>query len=678
MKRRNLLKVGLAVGGGFLLKPRAMLGAVRKRILARPWIQDYSSSPALRKFIQPINGLGAAGIPVASPTTDPNPIAGVTYDYYRMEIGEFTQLVHPDLPKATKLWGYADIANPSSGGHRYLGGVIVAKAGKPVKMTVTNNLPAVHPLPVDTSLMGAEMGPNRAVTHLHGGFTPWSTDGGPFAWYAPNGAHGESFLNPGPNPGQADYFYTNDQSGRLLWYHDHALGTTRLNAYAGLASAYIIRDDIEATMIDMGILPSAEVPLVIQDKSFKLVDDAWGKAGDLWYPSFYDPNKWELGPHKQLPPVPSCVPEFFSDTVVVNGAVSPFLDVQPQAYRFRILNACQARFLNIQLYYADSSGMVADLGKAGPSFIQIGTEGGFLQAPVVLNNPPRRIGFDPNTGNANSFTLLLAPAERADLIIDFSQVPVGSKLILFNDSPAPFPGGDPINDHSGLDRGPDTSSLLQFRVVAPQGAKQTLRMPAALTALKKWMTVSAREGRSAGLSPRVSSNSSLPMVDNIRDLTLNEDFDDFGRLMQLCGTTTRSFVGASTFGRTYIDEPTEVVSSGSTEIWRIFNLTADTHPVHFHLVNAQVLSRQAFDAANFNGNPVLLGNPRKPDPNEMGLKETVRMDPGEMTEVIMKFDLPTVPFNVPDSPRTGGAEYVWHCHILEHEEHDMMRPLVVK
>jgi spore coat protein A len=168
------------------------------------------------------------------------------------------------------------------------------------------------------------------------------------------------------------------------------------------------------------------------------------------------------------------------------------------------------------------------------------------------------------------------------------------------------------------------------------------------------------------------------MVDNIRDLTLNEDFDEFGRLIQRLGTTTRPFVGADSFARNYIDTPTEVVANGSTEIWRIYNLTGDTHPIHFHLVNVQVLSRQAFDTTDFNGNAELLGSPRKPDPNEMGWKETVRMDPGEMTEVIMKFDLPKVPFNVPDSPRTGGAEYVWHCHILEHEEHDMMRPLIVR
>jgi spore coat protein A len=140
----------------------------------------------------------------------------------------------------------------------------------------------------------------------------------------------------------------------------------------------------------------------------------------------------------------------------------------------------------------------------------------------------------------------------------------------------------------------------------------------------------------------------------------------------------RSNQGLPTYGRPYIDGVTENPNVGATEVWEIYNLTGDTHPIHFHLVNARVLFRQAFDASNFNGIPELLGEARQPDPNEKGWKETIRMDPGEMTEVIMKFDLPTVPFNVPDSPRTGGAEYVWHCHILEHEEHDMMRPLIIK
>jgi spore coat protein A len=126
-----------------------------------------------------------------------------------------------------------------------------------------------------------------------------------------------------------------------------------------------------------------------------------------------------------------------------------------------------------------------------------------------------------------------------------------------------------------------------------------------------------------------------------------------------------------------MDIATETPHAGDLEIWRIANLTGDTHPMHFHLVNVQVLSRQAFDVANYNGTPALLGTPRGPDANERGWKETVRMNPGEVTTIAIKFDLPNVPFNVPLSPRTGGHEYVWHFHILEHEEHDMMRPLVV-
>jgi len=147
--------------------------------------------------------------------------------------------------------------------------------------------------------------------------------------------------------------------------------------------------------------------------------------------------------------------------------------------------------------------------------------------------------------------------------------------------------------------------------------------------------------------------------------------DEFGRLIQRLGTTERLY--NETFARNYEDAPTETPSAGAIEVWRVFNTTGDTHPIHFHLVNVQIISRQAFRA----GRPRFLGPPRPPDANELGWKETVRMNPGECTTVIMKFDLPSAPFAIPASPRTGGHEYVWHCHILEHEEHDMMRPLVV-
>ena len=167
----------------------------------------------------------------------------------------------------------------------------------------------------------------------------------------------------------------------------------------------------------------------------------------------------------------------------------------------------------------------------------------------------------------------------------------------------------------------------------------------------------------------------------VRNLTLNEDFDELGRLVQRLGTADQNGVnsqGLPTWGRNYVDPTTETPRAGQIEVWNVFNLTGDTHPIHFHLVNVQVLSRRPFDPEAWDGRPTWLGPARGPDANELGWKETVRMNPGECTTVIMKFDLPTVPFPVPLSPRTGGHEYVWHCHILEHEEHDMMRPLVVR
>jgi spore coat protein A len=197
--------------------------------------------------------------------------------------------------------------------------------------------------------------------------------------------------------------------------------------------------------------------------------------------------------------------------------------------------------------------------------------------------------------------------------------------------------------------------------------------------LPEELALSGAGGLLGRLLPRIDKLDKKRAV-RVRDLTLNEDFDEFGRLIQMLGTNDpngATIEGNPFFGRAYMDPTTETVQRGSTEVWRIFNLTGDTHPMHFHLVNVQVLSRRPFDAANYNGSPVFTGPARLPDPNEYGWKETVRMHPGECTTVIMKFDLPNVPYAVPDSPRTGGAEYVWHCHILEHEEHDMMRPLVV-
>jgi spore coat protein A len=286
------------------------------------------------------------------------------------------------------------------------------------------------------------------------------------------------------------------------------------------------------------------------------------------------------------------------------------------------------------------------------------------------------------------YNLLLAPAERADIIIDFSHVPAGSRLILYSDTPAPFPMGDDRNDYfTGNEdqrefggapstkpgMGPNTRTLMQFRVVSRTGAQD----PESMNLLERLALSGGDDPRH--LLPKIHKLEEKKAV-RVRDLTLNEDFDEFGRLIQMLGTNESNrtdISGQPFFGRGYMDPATETVQRGSTEVWRIFNLTGDTHPMHFHLVNVQVLSRQPFDAGNYDGTPVFTGPTRLPDHNEDGWKETVHMHPGECTTVIMKFDLPKVPYHVPESPRTGGHEYVWHCHILEHEEHDMMRPLVV-
>ena len=620
-----------------------------------PWrrVYAYAQSPALKKFIQPLPGLGPTGIPVAATVPFQQGV-----DAYQLVAGEYLQQLHPDL-SPTKLWGYADV---TTGVHRHLGPVIVAQRGTPVRLNLTNALPGVHPLPVDVTLPGAELAQNRIALHLHGGHTPWISDGGPFSWFDPTGTYGASAISApdmgAPAPGTFNYYYPNDQSARLMWYHDHAIGITRLNAYAGLASGYVLRDLEEAALIASGAIPSNEIPLIIQDKIFKTQADQWGVPGDLWYPSVYEPERWDVEEGGLTLPLPSCVPEFFGDTMLVNGVVFPSVELEQRRYRLRVLNACNARFCTLRLLYAKGTSFPdstePDLHQDGPAFEQIGTEGGFLPNPVVLDGSTRA-------------TLLLAPAERADLIVDFANVPAGSILILYNDAAAPFPAGDPDVDYHPLAHGratpsdpgygPNTRTLLQIVVRARTGPKDEhapLRLPPSDPPLLVPLGVTT-----------------LPPGAIVRDLTLNEGSDAYGRLIQQLGTTDPTSSGY--FGRNYEDAPTETPQAGAVEAWRIFNLSGDTHPIHFHLVNVQIVSRQRFDARRLR----LSGTARPPDDNELGWKETVRMNPGECTTVVMKFDLPAAPFAVPPSPRTGGHEYVWHCHILEHEEHDMMRPLIV-
>jgi spore coat protein A len=393
------------------------------------------------------------------------------------------------------------------------------------------------------------------------------------------------------------------------------------------------------------------------------------------------------------------VPEAFLDTILVNGGVYPKLSVPPRRVRFRILNASQARFFHLNLYWEDPSNPgEARIGAAGPTIYQVGNEGGFLTAVAIHRNRRPLPKFDSTDSNPDGpFNLLLAPAERADVVIDFNDAPPGSTFILYNDGVAPFPSGDPRTDYftgdddqtatggapsTRLGFGPNTRTLLKITVAPGQG--DGMNTHAWLSRINSALRSNFLNGNQPGLLYHNGdpSRPGFPFRGVAhRMLTLNEEFDEYGRLIQMEGTFEQNGVnnqGLPTWSRGYISPVTENPSAGSIEVWQIMNLTGDTHPIHFHLVNVQLIQRQ-----RFTGDPSdwhYAGPPMPPDPNEIAWKETVRMNPGEITTVVMQFtlpDLPTEAMRNAVSPRTGGREYVWHCHILEHEEHDMMRPLVV-
>jgi len=711
----------------------------------------FAQSPILTKFVDVLPSIPIA---VQAPV---NPYPGS--DYYEIGIQEFFQKMHTEMP-ATKLRGYVDLSaspvNPVS-----LGPIILAHKGTPVRIKFINTLPAGNFfLPLDTSLMGGNLPQNAVAVHLHGGFTPWISDGTPFQWFTPDGQTGPSF-QPVPdmgtlNAGEATVYYTNDQSARLLWYHDHFVAMTRVNPYAGLAAGYLITDNEEQTLIGNNTLPGYGIPLIIQDKTFVNADPAkgaltvnqdptwndpanhpeWGQTtGSLWYPHIYETNqnvatgapdptgrwdygKWVYPPVRNLAgalPNPSAVAEFFADTPILNGMAYPYREVLPQVYRFRILNGSNARNYNLQLYYEDPSNNgepvlptnpITPLATAPPTFLQIGNEGGFLPASAELNTNP------PAQWDGVHWNLWLAPAERADILIDFSGIPDGARLILYSDMAAPAPSGDPRNDYftgdpdfssTGLGmggapttlvgKGPNTRTLMEFRVNSATTNGDT---PFATSLATIKTTLADPTAGLPGIFARSQPAPIVPLgttvtnrdttVGGIRNTikTLNEDFDDYGRLIQKLGTDQLHVDNQNVYiaGFSYDQRATETAVKGTTQVWTVVNNTGDVHPIHFHLFNVQVVAR-----TDWAGNNIPL------DANEQGWKETVKMFPGQNTTVAMKFDLPTVPFSLPMSirPLNGampfdatmnpmfnfGHEYVWHCHILEHEEHDMMRPMSV-
>jgi FtsP/CotA-like multicopper oxidase with cupredoxin domain len=901
----------------------------------------------IRKFVDELPTIPAA-VPDISTYTGS--------DFYRIGLVEYTQKMHSDLPAAgTKLRGYVQLNADGTlmGEPSYLGPAIVAQKNKPVRIEFHNLLPTGEGgnlfLPVDTTVMGSGMTPdghefmeanpdmvdpqvpmcndpatkpmmvaaghcysdNRAIIHLHGGITPWISDGTPHQWITPPNENtpfpqGVSVKNvpdmanvDDPKDGVQTLYYTNAQSARLMFYHDHSWGITRLNVYAGEAAPYIITDETEQKLAADKVIPDAAstLPLVIQDKTFVPSDAqlaqqdetwntaAWGGEGNLWLPHVYSPaqnpgdpsgvnayGRWAYGPwfwpptnNVEYPPIdnpyfdPACDPEqgwceprlmpstpynsmgmeAFMDTPVVNGKAYPTKTLEPKPYRFRILNAANDRFLNLSLYKAvDANGNVCDgtttpvpestgvactevalnpaevaaalddptvfptpvAGTEGPKWVVMGTEGGFLPAPVEVPAHPTTWVNDPtvfNAGNVDQHSLLVAPAERFDVVVDLSQY-AGQTLIVYNDAPAAFPARDPrydyytgngtYTDSGGAPStlpgyGPNTRTIMQIKVADAATEPVT---PFSLAALQdafahkadgsgvfekgqKPIVVGQGEYNSAyGTSfptsgalngtvqiydtsltfnrlvdpdaatapgaPFTTSTAAELLAMNLKPKMIQDEMgeafeNEYGRMSGFLGVETPNaqagLQNMILYG--FAMPPTEILdgielppgmeatpiaqAEDGTQIWKFTHNGVDTHPIHFHLYDVQLLNRVGWD-----------GIIRKPEATELGWKDTVRISPLEDTIVVVRPIIPPIPAEwggLPNSVRlldpsmpagayianttqqealglplmafnpdgepidvinhyvNFGWEYVLHCHILSHEEMDMMRTQAV-
>ncbi|MFJ1792098.1 multicopper oxidase domain-containing protein [Kitasatospora griseola] len=917
--------------------------------------------PDVQQLTDPSTDPAAKFIPEAVPETVTT--SGKQADQYVIGLVQYRTRFSSDLPP-TLVRGYVQLSTDAVPGRKvplynelmdgtrqqlpytgvaapqWMGPLIAATKDRPVRIVFRNLLPTGAAgdlfLPVDSTGMGAGMGPmtmpapgnsstvtdevrnpsctdaksgcytdNRATLHLHGGITPWISDGTPHQWITPAGEHTDwpqgvgvqnvpDMVDPGgatlcaaADDGCSTFYYANQQSARLMFYHDHSYGITRLNVYAGEAAGYTITDDTEKALISSGTIPDAAstLPLLVQDRTF-VPDDTqlkdqldaagartsygqdptwdagrWGGKGSFWYHHVYMPaqnpgdpsgmssyGRWMYGPWFWPPagdttygPIPNpyhdphcklddpstwqyqaapyCEPEQipgtpnismgmeqFNDTPLVNGVAYPKTTVQPKTYRLKMLNAANDRFFNFQWYTADPkqgdgttevalkpdelkaaqtdpnvapTPVDANNGAAGPSWIQIANEGGFLPAPAVIDGQqPTTWITDPtrfDVGNVDKHSLTLAPAERADVLVDFSKF-AGRTLILYNDAPAAYPAriasydyytGAPDLAPAGAPKiapgyGPNTRTVMQVTVAdtTPAPAFNLSKLQAAFrhhadgsgvfeSGQNPVIVGQAAYNSAYGTSFAAGSNcntantavktcdglvrvndttafnfNTLKAPNAKSTLTLQPkaihdemnatSFDAYGRMQATLGVEAQPPTpGAQNVTLyPYINPQTELIdgtalpradakvtpigsTADGTQIWRFTHNGVDTHPMHFHLYDVQVLNRVTWD------NIIL-----RPDANELGWKDTVRMSPLEDTIVALRPVVPTTPFEVPNSVRlldpampagdtsmfnnvdpqgngtapitnqlvNFGWEYVIHCHILSHEEMDMMRP----
>jgi spore coat protein A, manganese oxidase len=579
LTRRQLLERGAFSGAGLVVGGRAGFG------VAAPVVAG--ATPRLRKWVEPL--------PVP-PVLDGRGV-GKSFTIAARESTSWR--FHPDLP-ATKTWGYW--CDSPQAGLPYLGPTIEAtrrpddSSDTSVTIEWRNELDRAF-LPNDPTIMGAVMpgDPVPIVTHLHGGESHPQFDGTPLQWFTKDGAKGPHYITN-------TFTYYNEQRASMVWYHDHALGNTRTNVYAGLAGVYLIRDDQDTGEADnpLGLPAGAyELPLVLQDKTFN-------SDGSMFYPT-----------QGVTPYHPEWVPEFFGDVAVVNAKIWPFVDVEPRRYRLRIVNGSQARFYNLQFAGENS-------GRPLP-FAQIGAEGGLLRAPVPMS------------------ALLIAPGERADVIVDFAGQRNRS-FILTNNARAPYPMGGRAT----------LSQLLKIRVNR---------------------TLQGSDTTTPATDLRLPVLQALPPASVMRVQHLSETLDPI----------TGAPIHLNVEDAPYLDEQTQLPdvstrpAAGAVEDWLLVNTTADTHPIHLHLVTFEVIDRRPFDVAAYDPatQAITYTGPAVPaTANENGRKDTVQAHPGQVTRIRARFELPDEG-TVVLPPGVANAQYVWHCHILEHEENDMMRAFEV-
>lgn len=651
LTRRGFLRAG-ALAGGALFVP--WQGAARAApALLPPSLLPPSLDPrSLPRYVQSLV------VPPAMPTSGPQ-TGGL--DSYVIGVRQFRQQVLPPGYPATTVWSYG--SETRGGTLDFPAFTLEAQVDRPVRVTWVNGLTRgdraylPHLLPVDptlhwanppggeegrdghgtfTAAPGPYTGPVPIVTHVHGAHAAEESDGYTEAWYLPAarnipagyarvGSRYDAFRTKAGQvrgsdwaPGTATFHYDNDQPAANLWYHDHTLGMTRLNVYAGPAGFYLLRGG--AYDLEPGALPGPapargdapgtayyEIPIAIQDRSFD-------RNGALYYPdtrAFFDGFAGPYVPDSDIAPIWN--PEFFGSAMVVNGRTWPDLVVERRRYRFRLLNGCNSRFVILKLA-ADAAARPAG---AELPFWQVGGDGGFLSEPVAVES------------------LLLAPAERADVVVDFSDVPTGTQLLMINEGPdEPFGGGVPGVDFAFADPA-TTGQVMRFTVADATSADDSalpeqLVLPApppppVEVRTRKLVLLEADSEVLPGVGPRAAFLG-----------TLGED-------------------GPVRLG--WDDDITEDPRVGDTEVWEIHNLTEDAHPIHLHLVQFEVVDRRPLEVGEDS-------SATGPEPNETGPKDTVIAYPGQATRVRAHFD--------------KAGLYVWHCHIVEHEDHEMMRPYRVR